>query len=119
GIGGDGQARLARALTQPSCRPRNLTKRARYRPVIGKSLGGGKGLAALSLKELDAKIRFKRLHLVADGGLPHVPFLSRLREAAEAHAGLEDANGFHRWQIAHRRLSPSPPPILTPGHRKK
>ncbi len=70
--------------------------------IVAARLGDDKALA-FAVEQLDAKLGFERLDLMADRALRDVKLVGRARETLMPGGGLEGLQGIERWQArAHR-----------------
>ncbi len=101
-VGGcaDGQRPGVLALQQPLGAAGDAVECVAHDAQVRAPSFGDDEALALPIEELEAKLRFERLDLVADRALRHAQLLGGAREALMARGGLESLEGVQRWQAA-------------------
>jgi hypothetical protein len=106
GRGADCEDPCTLPLQEPLGADRNAVQGiAHHGKIIAAGFGDDQPLA-LAVEQLDRKLGFKRLDLVADGALRDAQLFRRARKTLVPRGGLEGFQGIERWQAwSHRTTS--------------
>src|SRR4029079_3887831 len=93
-------------LQQPFCAGGDAVQCITHnREIVAACLGDDKALT-LAAEQLDRKLRFQRLHLVAYSALCHTQLLGCARKTFMPGGGFKGLERVQRWQVrAHHKLS--------------